>query len=147
MPALDLSGLIPVIEEMILQDTVRFQAPAGGQPVFDPETGQYEYPDGEVIYEGRGAVQVAGTPGEVTAIPISTTPWVAETTSRYKALTSLAAPIAPRDTIVTVTAVHAGGDTTLIGRQWRATDPSIGGTLGVVRITGLDQVTDTGGEG
>jgi hypothetical protein len=142
MPGLDLSALVPIIEEMILQDTVRFTTPAG-DPVFNPDTGQYEAPPGTAFYEGPGAVQVAGTVGGVTALPSPNLPWVDETRSKYKVLTPLSAPIAERDTIVTVVAVHEGGDLTLLGRQWRAQDPSIGGTIGVVRMTTLDQIQQT----
>ncbi len=142
MAGLDLSALVPVIEQMILLDTVRFTTPAG-TPVFNPDTGQYEAPPGDIIYEGPGAVQIAGTVGGVTSLPAPTLPWVDETRSKYKALTPLAAPIAERDTIVTVVAVHPGGDLSLLGRQWRAQDPSAGGTLGVIRMTTLDQIQQT----
>lgn len=140
MAGLDLSGIATFVESLILLDTVRFSTPAAGQPVFDPETGMYTYPEGDIVYEGIGAVQAASTPGGVTASPMPGLPWVDETNSRYRVLTPLSAPIAERDTIVTVVAVHPGGDIPLIGRQWRAQDPSTAGTLGVVRITGLDQI-------
>lgn len=142
MAGLDLSALVPVIEDMILQDTVRFTTP-GGAPVFNPDTGQYEATPGDIIYEGPGAVQIAGTIGGVTSLPAPNLPWVDETRSKYKALTPLSAPIAERDTIVTVVAVHPGGDLSLLGRQWRAQDPSAGGTLGVIRQTTLDQIQQT----
>lgn len=143
MAGLDLSGIAAFVEGLILLDTVRFSTPAAGKPVFDSTTGLYVYPEGDVIYEGRGAVQAAGTPGGVNGLPVGNLPWVDETRSGYKALTPLSAPIAERDTIVTVVAVHAGGDLTLLGRQWRVPDPSMGGTLGVVRVTGLDQIQQT----
>jgi hypothetical protein len=143
MAGLDLSSIATVVEGLVLLDTVRFTTPAGGKPVFDPDTGLYTTPEGDVIYEGPGAVQASGTPGGVTSLPVANLPWGDETRSRYRALTPLAAPIAERDTLVTVVAVHAGGDLTLIGRQWRAQDPSVGGTLGVIRVTGLDQIQQT----
>jgi hypothetical protein len=143
MAGLDLSALVPIIEEMILQDTVRFTTPAAGPPIFNEDTGQYESPPGSIIYEGPGAVQIAGTVGGVTSLPAPNLPWVDETRSKYKVLTPLSAPIAERDTIVTVVQVHDGGDLTLIGRQWRAQDPSVGGTLGVIRMTTLDQIQQT----
>lgn len=144
MAGLDLSGIAAVVHELILLDTVRFTHPASGPPVFDPNTGLYTYPEGDPFYEGPGAVQVSGTSDGVTAMPGVNLPWLDETRSRYKALTPLSAPIAQRDTVVTVVAVHAGGDLTLIGRQWRALDPSAGGTLGVIRVTGLDQIQQPG---
>uniref|UniRef100_UPI000518E311 DUF6093 family protein n=1 Tax=Streptomyces capuensis TaxID=1464056 RepID=UPI000518E311 len=66
-------------------------------------------------------------------------PWLGETISRYRLLTPLTAPIAPKDAIVTVTAVHASGDPMLIGRSWICTDESDAATLEAVRITALDQ--------
>lgn len=139
-----LANVTPLVEGMLFLDTVRFATP-GGPPVFNPDTGSYEVPEGTVLYEGPGAVQPGSASG-VANVPVAGQPWTNETTSNYRAYTPLTAPIAPRDTIVTVVAVHAGGDPTLTGRQWRANDPSQGGTLGVVRITSLDQITQTGGE-
>lgn len=137
-----LANVTPLVEGMLLLDTVRFASP-GGPPVFNPDTGLYEAPEGTVLYEGLGAVQPGSASG-VANVPVAGQPWTNETTSNYRAYTPLTAPIAPRDTIVTVVAVHAGGDPTLVGRQWRANDPSQGGTLGVIRITSLDQITQTG---
>jgi len=146
MPGLDLSSVAAVVEGMILLDTVRFTTPAAGKPVFDPATGRYTYPEGDLLYEGPGAVQSGAMP-ESAAAAAANMPWVNETTSKYRALTPLSAPLAARDTLVTVVAVHAGGDLSLIGRQWRAQDPSLGGTLGVVRITSLDQIQQQAGAG
>lgn len=139
MASIDLSGIARVVEDLLLLDTVRLSRP-GGAPVFDQETGEYVYPQEEAVYEGRGAVQVSGTPGGVTSLPVPNLPWADETRSRYRLFTPLAAPVAERDMLVTVVGVHRGGDLALIGRQWRVQDPSIAGTLGAVRITGLDQV-------
>lgn len=139
MAGLDLSGIARIVEDLILLDVVRFTTPAAGQPVFDPDKGEYVYPEGDVLYEGPGAVQSGSLPETASAV-VATQPWVNETTSKYKAFTPLSAPLAARDTIVTVVQVHPGGDVSLIGRQWRAMDPSQGGTLGVVRVTSLDQI-------
>jgi hypothetical protein len=139
MPGLDLSSIAGVVEGLVLLDTVRFTTPAAGTPVFDPATGLYTYPEGDILYEGPGAVQ-AGTLPDSAPAAVTNQPWVNETFSRYRALTPLSAPVAARDTVVTVVQVHAGGDLTLIGRQWRAQDPSLGSTLGVIRVTGLDQI-------
>ncbi|MFE9812411.1 DUF6093 family protein [Streptomyces sp. NPDC005548] len=143
MAGLDLTSLAPLVEGLILLDTVRFSTPAVGKPVFDKDTGRYTYPVGEAFYEGPGAVQPASTPGGVSALPVAGQQWSDETSSKYRALTPLAAPLAPRDTIVTVVQVHPGGDLALLGRQWRVPDPSAVATLGVVRSTGLDQVQQT----
>ncbi|MFJ7297540.1 DUF6093 family protein [Streptomyces collinus] len=144
MAGLDLSGLVPVVEGLILLDTVRITTPAGGPPVFNAETGQYEVPEGVLVYEGIGAVQSAYTADVTASTPNSNLPWVAETRSRYRMFTPLTAPIAAKDTVVTVVTVHQGGDLSLLGRQWRVQDPAIAGTLGVVRITMLDQIAGVG---
>jgi hypothetical protein len=144
MAGIDLSGLVPVVEELILLDTVRITTPVSGPPVFNPVTGEYAYPEGQLVYEGRGAVQSAYTADVTASTPNSNLPWVSETRSRYRMFTPLAAPIAAKDTVVTVVTVHAGGDLSLLGRQWRVQDPAIAGTLGVVRITMLDQIAGVG---
>jgi hypothetical protein len=142
--ALDLTGIAQVVEGLIPWDTVRIAVPAVGTPVFDPATGQYTQPEAETVYEGPGAVQVAGTVGGVSSTPTANLPWTVETRSKYKLLTPLRAPIAEQDWLVTVVQVHQpGGDMSLLGRQWRVQDPSYGGTLGVLRITTLDQIQAT----
>lgn len=140
MAGIDLSRLVPLVEDLILLDTVRITSPASGQRVFDPATGQYTYPEGTVLYEGRGAVQSAYTADVTASTPNSNLPWVAETRSRYRMFTPLDVPVAQKDMIVTVVTVHAGGDHSLLGRRWRVQDPSNSGTLGVVRVTMLDQI-------
>jgi hypothetical protein len=143
MPGLDLSSVAVFLEGFILLDTVRISRPAAGSPVFDQGTGEYVWPEAETVYEGKGAVQVVGTPGGLSALPGQNLPWVGETNSKYVALTPLDAPIAEKDMLVSVVQVHAGGDLALLGRQWRVQDPSNAGTIAVVRITGLDQVQQT----
>lgn len=143
MAGLDLSVVAKVVEDLVLLDTVRICRPVAGPAEFNDATGEYVWPEGEPIYEGKGAVQASGTPGGVTSLPAVNLPWSDETRSRYRALTPLSAPPAERDMLVSVVQVHPNGDTALIGRQWRAQDPSVAGTLGAVRITGLDQVQQT----
>jgi hypothetical protein len=143
MPGLNLSGIAAMVEDLILLDIVRFSTPAAGQPVFDTATGRYTYPEGDVLYEGKGAVQSGALP-ESAAAMVGSLPWVNETMSKYRAFTPLSAPLAVRDTIVTVVGVHTGGDVSLIGRQWRVQDPSQAGTLGVIRVTSLDQIQQNG---
>jgi hypothetical protein len=92
------------------------------------------------VYEGRGAVQVAGTAAEVVSIPGANQPWIPETRSKYRLLTPLDAPVAEKDYLVTVLAVHPAGDAALLGRQWRVQDPGGAGTMGVLRVTALDQI-------
>ena len=143
MAGLDLSSVATVVEGLVLLDFVRFTRPGAGDRVFNPVTGEYEWPPEETVYEGPGAVQAAGTPGGVTSLPGQNWPWIDETRSRYRALTPLSAPVAERDMLVSVVQVHAGGDLSLLGRKWRVQDPSVVGTLSVVRVTGLDQVQQT----
>lgn len=140
MTGIDLSGIAAVIENLVLLDTIRISRHAAGEPVFNQDTGEYTYPVAEVVYEGPGAVQVASSPGGVTSVPVPNQPWSDETTSRYRSLTPLSAPVAERDMLVTVVQVHAGGDLALLDRQWRVQDPGVAGTLSAVRITVLDQV-------
>lgn len=141
MPALDLSALVPVIEEMVLQDTIRISSPSGGARVFNEATGEYEYAQPEVVYEGVGAIISAYTNDVAASTPDSVLPWVSETRSRYRLLTPVDAPIAQKDMIVEVVTVHAGGDLSLLERKWRVQDPAVTGTLMVVRTTMLDQIT------
>lgn len=141
--ALDLSGITKAVEDLIPWDTVRISRPAAGQPVFNETTGEYTWPEEEPLYEGRGAVQTAGTAAEVVSIPGVNQPWVAETRSKYRLLTPLEAPVAEKDQMVTVVAIHTGGDLALLGRQWRVQDPGGAGTMSVVRTTALDQVQQT----
>lgn len=143
--ALDLSGITQVVEDLIPWDTIRMATPAAGKPVFNPTTGQYEQPEADVVYEGRGAVQAAGTAAEVVSVPGLNQPWIAETRSKYRLLTPLAAPVAEKDYLITVVAIHPGGDLALLGRQWRVQDPGGAATMSVVRVTAIDQIQQTRG--
>lgn len=143
MAGLDLSGIVALVDDMILRDTIRITQPSTGAPVFDPDTGEYVYPEPDLVYEGRGAVLTAGTAAEVVSIPGASQPWVAETRSKYRLLTPLTAPVAEKDMLVSVVAVHPGGDLALLDRQWRVQDPGGAGTIGVVRTTAIDQVQQT----
>ncbi|WP_037688140.1 DUF6093 family protein, partial [Streptomyces scabiei] len=118
-----LTNITQVVEGLIPWDTVRISRPAPGQPVFNDTTGEYAWPEAETVYEGRGAVQTAGTAAEVVSVPGANQPWTAETRSKYRLLTPIDAPVAEKDHLISVVAIHAGGDQQLIGRQWRAQDP------------------------
>lgn len=133
-----LTGVVAWIGSNLLIDTVRITRPASGDSVFNPATGELEYPPGEPLYEGPGAVQ-GSSAQELSATPGALTPWTQETTSRYRLLTPLPAPIAPKDAIVEVVAVHDPARTGLLGRSWTCQDPGRAGTVEVVRITPLDQ--------
>ena len=141
MPGLDaaLAGVVTWISSNLLVDTVRITAPETGDPVYNPDTGQNEYPAGEVLYEGPGAVQGGTAQSEISSTPDALQLWVGETKSRYRLLTPLTAPLAPKDAIISVVAVHNPANTALLGRTWTAQDPSRAATVEVVRITPLDQ--------
>lgn len=134
-----LAGVTEWLGDNILIDTVRITLPATGEPVLNPTTGQLEYPDPAVLYEGPGAIQSAAS-RPLTMDPTGNLPWLQETRSSYTLLTPLSAPIAPKDATVTVTAVHDPARTGLIGRTWMCSDPSQSGTVEVVRQTPLDQM-------
>lgn len=134
-----LAGVTAWIGRNLLVDTVRVTAPATGGPVYNPDTGQNEYPPGAVLYEGPGAILGGTAQSEINAAPDVLQVWVGETKSRYRLLTPLTAPLAPKDAIIEVTAVHNPADTALLGRSWTAQDPSRASTVEVVRITPVDQ--------
>lgn len=134
-----LAGVVTWIAENLLIDTVRITLPPVGDPVLNEDTGQMEYPEGAVLYEGVGAVQGGTAQSEISATPNATQPWVQETKSRYRLLTPLEAPIAPKDATVSVVQVHNPAMAALIGRTWICQDPGRAATTEVVRITPLDQ--------
>ncbi|MFF7795545.1 DUF6093 family protein [Streptomyces sp. NPDC007991] len=134
-----LAGVTAWIGTNLLVDTVRITLPATGEPVLNDDTGLLEYPPGGVLYEGPGAVQGGTAQSEISATPDAGQPWVQETKSRYRLLTPLTAPVAPKDALVTVVTVHNPARTALIGRSWTCQDPGRAGTVEVVRITPLDQ--------
>lgn len=141
-----LAGVTTWIYKNLLVDTVRITLPPTGDPVLNEDTGQLEYPPGEVLYEGPGAVQGGIAQSEVTSIPNAGQPWVQESRSRYRLMTPLEAPVAPNDAVVTVIASHDPARTDLIGRSWICQDPGIAATTEVVRITALDQNQTAGRE-
>lgn len=142
MPGLDgiLATAATLIGELVLRDTVRITPPATGDPILNQTTGELEYPAGDPIYEGPGAVQPADASSQLAAHPDALQQWLQETTSRYRLLTPLTAPVAPKDAIVTVVAVHDPANTALVGRSWMCMDVSQAGTLEAVRRTPLDQI-------
>jgi len=133
-----LAGVGAWIGANLLLDTVRVTLPATGDPVLDPDTGGLTRPEGDLLYEGLGAVQPTAQ-SEMSANPGALQPWTMETRSRYRLLTPLSAPIPPIDALVTVVRVHNPDNTALIGRTWTCQDPGRAGTVEVVRITPLDQ--------
>ncbi|MCI3279093.1 DUF6093 family protein [Streptomyces cylindrosporus] len=147
MPGLDtaLAGVAKWLDGNVLLDTVRVELPASGTPVLNEDTGELVRPQGEILYEGPGAVQGGVNQSEIQSTPGALTPWVQETKSRYRMLTPLGAPVPRKDAIVTVVRVHNPANTALIGRAWICQDPGRAATVEVVRITPLDQIEDRGG--
>lgn len=134
-----LAGVTAWIGKNLLIDTVRIELPATGEPVLDQETGKLTRPQGDILYEGKGAVQGGTAQSEISATPGALQPWTQEAKSRSRLMTPLEAPIAPKDAIVTVVAVHNPANTALIGRSWICQDPARAATTEVVRITPIDQ--------
>lgn len=134
-----LAGVRTWIGKNLLLDTVRIELPATGKPVLDEVTGTLTRPAGEILYEGPGAVQGGTAQSEISSTPGALQQWVQETRSRYRMMTPIEAPIAPKDAIVTVIQVHDPANTALIGRSWVCQDPGRAATTEVVRITPLDQ--------
>lgn len=144
-----LAGVVTWIDTNLLTDTVRITLPPDSAPVLNEDTGQLEYPPGEVLYEGPGAVQGGIAQSEVSSVPAAGQAWTQETHSRYRMMTPLTldgheVPIPPKDAIVTVVQVHNPAHTSLIGRSWICQDPGIAATTEVVRITALDQNQSAG---
>ncbi|MFG2540675.1 DUF6093 family protein [Streptomyces sp. NPDC048511] len=134
-----LAGVTRWLGTNILIDTVRITRPGAGEPVLNTETGQLEYPQGDVLYEGPGAVVPGAAAMERSAVPDAGQPWAAQTRSTYVLLTPLTAPIPPENAIATVVQVHDPARTSLIGRSWICADVGQASTVEVVRRTALDQ--------
>jgi hypothetical protein len=134
-----LAGVTQWIGTNLLVDTVRIELRATGRPTLDPGTGNLTRPDSDILYEGPGAVQGGTAQSEISATPNVLQPWTQETKSRYRLLTPLEAPVAPKDAVVTVLEVHNPTNTALLGRSWIVQDPGRAATTEVVRITPLDQ--------
>ncbi|MFJ4684714.1 DUF6093 family protein [Streptomyces sp. NPDC088789] len=134
---LTLGAVSAIVEKRILTDTVRLHRP--GEPVFNPDTGQYEPGPPVIIYEGRGAIFPNGGPGIV--LHLEGQAYVDDSTSKYKLITPLGAPVASRGDTVSVV---SGADPAAVGRAWRVLDVGQTSTLAVVRTTFLDQNTQSG---
>ncbi|WP_055693975.1 DUF6093 family protein [Streptomyces prasinopilosus] len=133
-----LAGVGVWLQANLMVDIVRIVRPVTGDPVLNPDTGQLEYPEPELVYEGTGAVIAAGAPGGISSLPSSTLPWTEETMSPARLFTPLTAPMAARDDLVTVVTVHNPANTALLGRIWFCQDPGRASTVEVVRVTPMD---------
>lgn len=140
-----LKGVVDWLDDNILIDTVRVTAPSSADPVLNTETGQLEYPAGEILYDGPGAIVPGSATMERSAVPDATQPWTQQTRSTYVLLTPLTAPVPPENAVASVTAVHDPTRAALIGRTWICADPGQASTVEVVRRTALDQNRAPGG--
>ncbi|WP_328403985.1 DUF6093 family protein [Streptomyces sp. NBC_00390] len=131
---LTLGAVSAIVERRILTNKVRVERK--GEPVFNPDTGQYEPGPPVKVYEGPGAIFPAGGPSVV--LHLAGQAYVDDTPSRYRLLTPLPAPVASREDTVKVI---ESGDESAIGRTWRVVDISETSTLSVVRTTWVDQNT------
>ncbi|WP_373865157.1 DUF6093 family protein [Streptomyces rishiriensis] len=111
-----------MVEKKILTNKVRIYRP--GEPVFNPDTGQYEPGPPSTIYEGPGAIFPTGGPSVV--LHLAGQAYVDDTPSRYRLLTPLSAPVASREDTV---AVVEAEDESAIGRTWRVVLPAVAGVL------------------
>ncbi|WP_324787028.1 DUF6093 family protein [Streptomyces sp. H51] len=133
---ISLAALEPVLQR-ILVDTVQIFRP--GPQVLNEDTGVYEPGPDVVLWEGLGAVFAVGGPGMVMSLAGQV--YQDDTRNRYQLLTPLEAPVASRDDLVRVT--RATQDQGLLGRVWRVLDLSQANTLSVVRISWMDEVTQS----
>ncbi|MFD8470411.1 DUF6093 family protein [Streptomyces cyaneofuscatus] len=136
-----LTGVTRWIEANLLIDVVRVTLPGAEEPVLNTETGQLEYPDGEVLYEGPGAVVTGASTTEGISVPEAAAPWTQQTRAKFTLLTPLSAPIPQEGATVTVVQVHDPTRTSLLGRSWLCPSPGLASTVEVVRKTPLDQNT------
>jgi hypothetical protein len=143
MAGLD-AALNPVakwLEKNLLIDTVRVTRPGVGEPVFNPQTGQVDYPQGDALYEGPGAVVPSSGTTERAAVPEPSQDWTQQRNQAYFLLTPRSAPTPPEYAIVSVVAVHDPTRTSLLGRTWQCSSSGLASTVEVVRKTPLDQNT------
>lgn len=142
-----LAGVTRWIARDLLIDTVRITLPATGEPVLNTETGQLERPDGDVLYEGPGAVVPASGTTERSASFDAVEPWTQQAKLSYFLLTPLTAPMPSENAIATVVGVHDPARTSLLGRSWTCAGPGMASTVEVVRKTPLDQNSVPAGGG
>lgn len=90
-----LAGVTRWIGTNLLIDTVRVTRPGTAEPVLNTSTGELEYPDGGVLYEGPGAVVTGASTTEGISVPEAAAPWIQQTRAKFTLLTPLPAPIPP----------------------------------------------------
>ncbi|MFI8085935.1 DUF6093 family protein [Kitasatospora sp. NPDC086009] len=140
---IDVSGLAGLVEDLVMGDTVRLTRPGAGR-VLNEQTGELEDVPGTVVYEGPGAVVGPGSQPIGRVVPLDLVEHVNDPKSGYRLLTPPAAPVAMRDDILTVAAVHPKGDPTLLTRRWRVAQTGQGNTLIAVRVAWCDEIQSKG---
>ncbi|MFI9149477.1 DUF6093 family protein [Streptomyces sp. NPDC053367] len=133
---LNLGAVSTLVEKKVLTDKIRVSRP--GEPVFNPDTGQYEPGPSLTVYEGPGAVFPSGGPSVV--LHLAGQAYVDDTPSRYRLLTPLSAPVASREDTVTIVEAE---DEAAVGRTWRVVDIGEISTLSIIRTTWVDQNNQT----
>ncbi|MER7707240.1 DUF6093 family protein [Kitasatospora sp. NPDC097605] len=136
---LNLGPLTGLVRELVLGDTIRLEKPSPGK-VLDEATGTLIDAPGIVVYEGPGAVIGPGSQPIGLVVPTDLLEHVDDPKAGYKLLTLPDAPVPPRDAVLTVTAVHEGGDQSLLTRSWRVARPGHANTLLVVRMSWCDEI-------
>lgn len=100
-----------------MTDTCRITAPAAGDPVFNPDTGQYDSPEPVTVYEGKCRIPPRGTTSTATARAGEQSFEVGE----YPFDLPLSATdVAPGQTVTYLTAPH---NPDLVGRMFGIVDP------------------------
>ncbi|WP_329492527.1 DUF6093 family protein (plasmid) [Kitasatospora sp. NBC_01246] len=136
---LDVSPLANLVQELVMGDTVRVERP-GADRVLDERTGQLVDAPRTLVYEGPGAMVGPGSQPIGRVLPTDLLEHVDDPKAGYKLLTPPQAPVPARDDYVTVTAVHQGGDQSLLNRDWRVARTGHGNTMVVVRMTWCDEI-------
>ncbi|MFF8769072.1 DUF6093 family protein [Kitasatospora sp. NPDC015120] len=136
MPAF--GGTIALIERTLLTEEVKIGKP--GQPVFDPETGQYVPGPDEIAYQGPGLHRASGGPGVV--LRLEGQPYRDDGDGRYLLFTPMSAPVAAEGNTVTIA---KSTDPAAVGRTFKILDPGETGALSVVRQTWMRIEKTSGG--
>ncbi|MFH8483605.1 DUF6093 family protein [Streptomyces sp. NPDC018055] len=136
-----LKGAVSFIAKNLLIDTVRITLRGVDEPILNTTTGGLEYPEGDTLYEGPGAVFAPTGTMQRSATQDAVQPWVQQQGLGYFLLTPLSAPVPPENALVSVVQVHDPKRTALLGRTWQCSAPGSASTVEVVRRTNLDPNT------
>lgn len=101
---LSLAAVAPIVETRILVNTIENFRP--GEPVLDPDSGEYHPGPDQILYTGAGAIFSAGGPGLVLSLEGQA--YADDTRNRYRPLAPLDVPLASREDRVRVAVTNAG---------------------------------------